>query len=381
MSKGFELILAGFVCFTAEMLAYALFFINYGVGWFWLLFLNALHCALLLFITTVNGSARVIFSSKQVGLALKILLIAFWWFPVLNLILLFKISEKASKEFEFSVYRYNLNQNRKERNLCSTRYPLLLVHGVFFRDWENFNYWGRIPEELVGNGAVVYYGNHQSAAAVEQSAEELKQSILKIIEETNCEKVNIIAHSKGGIDSRYAISLLGMGRYVASLTTINTPHRGCNFVRRILDMTPEKAISAIGDKYEKLFLKLGDENPGFYDSLALLTDENCANLNHIMTNDPNVLYQSAGSMMATPLSAIFPLSVGHVIIKKCEGDNDGLVAVSSMKWGEFLGLVTPKGKKGISHGDMIDLTRKNIDGFDVCEFYVDLVNGLKLRGL
>ena len=39
-----------------------------------------------------------------------------------------------------------------------------------------------------------------------------------------------------------------------------------------------------------------------------------------------------------------------------------------------------KGDRGISHGDMIDLNRENIDGFDVREFYVKIVNDLKLRG-
>ena len=38
------------------------------------------------------------------------------------------------------------------------------------------------------------------------------------------------------------------------------------------------------------------------------------------------------------------------------------------------------GKRGISHGDVIDLSRKNIPGFDVREFYVQLVKDLKERG-
>ncbi|MCL1851465.1 MAG: hypothetical protein FWF88_00320 [Peptococcaceae bacterium] len=46
-----------------------------------------------------------------------------------------------------------------------------------------------------------------------------------------------------------------------------------------------------------------------------------------------------------------------------------------------LTIVAPSGNKGISHGDIIDLTRKDIPGFDVCEFYVDLVNDLKNKGL
>ena len=63
-----------------------------------------------------------------------------------------------------------------------------------------------------------------------------------------------------------------------------------------------------------------------------------------------------------------------------DGENDGLVSVNSMKWGNRFIFLEPKGKRGITHGDVIDLNRKNIKGFDVREFYVDLVNDLKVRG-
>ena len=39
------------------------------------------------------------------------------------------------------------------------------------------------------------------------------------------------------------------------------------------------------------------------------------------------------------------------------------------------------GKRGITHADVIDLNREDIPGFDVREFYVQLVHGLKKRGL
>lgn len=98
-----------------------------------------------------------------------------------------------------------------------------MVHGVFFRDYRFLNYWGRIPRELQRNGATIYYGQQQSAAAVEDSGRELAERIRSIVEETGCGKVNIIAHSKGGLDSRAAIAHWGMAPYVATLTTINTP--------------------------------------------------------------------------------------------------------------------------------------------------------------
>lgn len=48
--------------------------------------------------------------------------------------------------------------------------------------------------------------------------------------------VNIIAHSMGGLDSRYMISRLKPGNIeVVSLTTIATPHRGSAFADYMFD--------------------------------------------------------------------------------------------------------------------------------------------------
>ena len=37
-------------------------------------------------------------------------------------------------------------------NDCKTRYPIVLVHGIFSRDMKLLNYWGRIPAALIRNG-------------------------------------------------------------------------------------------------------------------------------------------------------------------------------------------------------------------------------------
>lgn len=77
-------------------------------------------------------------------------------------------------ECRFDLAKLELNDLRKESEVCRPRYPILLVHGIFFRDWQLVNYWGRIPKELTRNGAVVYCGGQQSAAAVAQSGAELR---------------------------------------------------------------------------------------------------------------------------------------------------------------------------------------------------------------
>lgn len=116
------------------------------------------------------------------------------------------------------------------------QYEISCSYGAWriFQDFEHLNYWGRIPAELEANGAVIYYGNHNSAAAVRDSAKELAERIHQIVIKTGCEKVNVIAHSKGGLDMRAAIALTDIAPYVASLTTINTPHRGCQFADYLL---------------------------------------------------------------------------------------------------------------------------------------------------
>lgn len=43
-------------------------------------------------------------------------------------------------------------------------------------------------------------------------------------------------------------------------------------------------------------------------------------------------------------------------------------------------MVETAKKRGVSHGDIIDLMRENIEGFDVREFYADIAAELKQQG-
>ena len=87
------------------------------------------------------------------------------------------------KEAKTELARFRRDSLRASEQVCKTRYPLLLVHGVFFRDFEHFNYWGRIPDELRRNGATIYYGEHQSADCVDDSAKELENAKFPIVTE------------------------------------------------------------------------------------------------------------------------------------------------------------------------------------------------------
>ncbi|MBE6586350.1 MAG: triacylglycerol lipase [Ruminococcaceae bacterium] len=345
------------------------------------LFWSAVTCICVSAFVFWFGIICVYIASYQLGVKLRVLGILCGMIPILNLIILDKIIRTVMIEVEFEISREVKQKEQAERRICATQYPILFVHGVFFRDSKRFNYWGRIPKVLQNNGAQIYYGEHSSALSVPDSAAELSTRIRKIVEESGCEKVNIIAHSKGGLDCRYAIKNLGISPMVASLTTINTPHRGCLFADKMLGYIDQKTQDKIADFYNSALKRIGDPNPDFLAAVRDLTAEACAVFDRELTVPEEIYCQSFGSILNKATGGQFPLNVSYHLVRFFDGANDGLVGENSFSWGEHYELITTEGKRGISHGDMIDLNRENIPGFDVREFYVKLVSDLKDKGL
>ena len=328
-----------------------------------------------------NGILCVYCTSTQMGIKWRVIGALCGMIPILNLIVLTRIINVTSDEVEFEIEKESISTSPALSEICKTKYPLVLVHGVFFRDSRIFNYWGRIPRTLQLHGATIYYGEHQSALTVKESARELASRIKLIVDRSGCEKVNIIAHSKGGLDCRYAISEFGMAPYVASITTVNTPHRGCLFAERLMDSIPESVKNKVATVYNTTLTALGDENPDFLAAINDLTAEACQKRNELLTFPDGIFAQSIGSVMEHPHKGQFPLNLSYHYVKNFDGENDGLVGESSFAWGEKYTLLRSRGTRGISHGDVIDLNRENIRDFDVRAFYSEVVSDLRRRGL
>ena len=332
-----------------------------------------------------NGMLCLYIYSVQLGIRWRVIGALCGLIPVAQLIVLRRIMQVVDAEVEEECRQIDRNNARREEEVCRTRYPILMVHGAFFRDIKHLNYWGRIPATLETNGATVFYGNHQSADAFRDSAAELASRIREIVAETGCGKVNVIAHSKGGMDIRAALAYEGIAPFVASVTTVNTPHRGCEFAEFLLDRAPESLRDKVASTYNKAARLLGDHEPDFLAALRDLTASSCAAFNEATAGEAGhtegILCQSIGSKMERASGGQFPLNFSYVIARLFDGPNDGLVSETSAEWGESYTFLTATGKRGISHGDVIDLNRTNIEGFDVREFYVELVADLKNRGL
>ena len=323
--------------------------------------------------------------SKQLGLKYRLIGIFCGMIPIAHLFALGIIIKKVDYEIRVEYAKNKLDLSREKDRICATRYPILLVHGVFFRDFDHFNYWGRTPKELERNGATLFYGEHESASSVPESARQIANKVIEIVRENNCGKVNIIAHSKGGLDTRYAVSMLGIAPYVASITTVNTPHRGCEFADYLLGKAPQKLRDSVAAGYNAALRKVGDLHPDFVSAVTDLTASKCRQLNDEMSGFDmrahGIFTQSVGSVMSRPEGGRFPLNMSYMLVKAFDGKNDGLVGINSFNWGEKFTFIETKTNRGVSHGDVIDLNRENIPGFDVREFFVELVADLKNRGL
>ena len=260
-------------------------------------------------------------------------------------------------------------------NTPSLKYPIVLVHGIVAHDRKSIvNFWGRIPEKLKEKNMKVFLGNTDSWGNYESNAKILKATVEKILRETKKEKVNIISHSKGGLDSRYFIWRYNFGDKVASLTTISTPHHGSEIAdliyrRKIVhSLTVKKTLNTFGKLY-------GDTNPDLFNVNYQLTTEKMKEFNDDICMDDRVYYQSIYTTMKNSFDDLM-FFYSYLYLKSISGANDGVVSEHSATWGNNIVKI----EDGISHAEIVDYKRKTISGINIPDIYVNIVDELGRKG-
>ena len=298
----------------------------------------------------------------------------------LNKRLLFKSIALISTLLIYS----NCHSQKKlsENDTCSTKYPILLVHGVSFRDdVPVLKYWGSLPKALKRKGAKVYLSNQNAYNSHVENALQLRVRVLEILHETGSEKVNIIAHSKGGIETRYMITKLGMADKVASLTTLATPHRGSYIADTLIKwLTKTDWLDRVIFSANRVARFIGDENPDALQAANNLTIDYMENFNNCVPNSPLVYYQSYGGIVTEDYPAGL-VRFQQKILSEKEGDNDCTVSLKSYQWGNFKGFVKSDQDFGVSHFDILGMKFVSKQStFDAKYFLTEIVMDLKERG-
>ena len=268
-----------------------------------------------------------------------------------------------------------------EENLtfCNTRYPIILVSGLGFHDQNRLiNYWGNIPDYLKLHGADVYTAQQEAFISIPDNAIKLKYRILDILEKSKQNKVNIIGHSKGGLEARYLVSRLGMDEHIASLTTLGSPHRGTHLADIILGRLPlpKFATARLVNLYATL---LGDKRPDSLRAVVQVTTEGMKQFNEEVIDSKKVYYQSYAGHVNKEYPNMLWRTIAY-IIREYEGKNDGMLGIESAKWGNYKGLIQSETAPSVSHGDMVGLSQLfGNPKFDTKQFFAEVIHDLKER--
>lgn len=114
--------------------------------------------------------------------------------------------------------------------------PVVLVHGLgedasIWQEWE-----GLLERDGVPYYTITFQKSDDRCGAAVAHATELAERIQQIKSETGSERVNIVGHSKGGIDAR--VYLANGTKEVENLIMIGTPNAGTPLAERTSSCAP-----------------------------------------------------------------------------------------------------------------------------------------------
>lgn len=255
----------------------------------------------------------------------------------------------------------------------TTRYPVILVHGIILKDNRFFKSFGKIEKNLKKNGYLVSTAPTDGFGTIENNAAQLKEYIEKILEKEHAEKVNLIAHSKGGLDSKYMMEALGMEDKVASLTTLCTPHLGSPIADYILKY-PRWLLKFIAFWINLWYRIFGDKKPNCLEVCKQLQQKEEADLIHF---SDKVYCQSYSATLKSGKDD-FVMSIPYFFSKRLEKrDTDGLVPVDSSKFGNYRGDCIDE---SVSHSEIVDFMAKKKKRERINGFYLQLLQELAEMG-
>ena len=237
-----------------------------------------------------------------------------------------------------------------------------LRRGGHFRD---------AAEALRQRGVRAYAPNVAPYNTVAARSEMWIRRIDHVIAESRAAKVNLVAHSMGGLDARWMISHHGLGNRVASLVTISTPHRGSSLAEYILG-SPDRIRNWLTDVANWMGTQVVDDGDAdFRTALAELTPSNVVdNFNTAAPDDERVKYWSyagvAGRGCEHSTNPFLRLFNNYLYDR--EGVNDGMVSVQSARWGDYLGEVSA------DHAQQIGASFPGSSGFSPSEFYASVAD-------
>lgn len=291
-------------------------------------------------------------------------------------------------------------------------YPIVLAHGFFgfdtFAGLDFFTYYFEVKDTLASEGELeVFTPTVDPFNDSATRSAQLEREIEAVLASTGAAKVNVIAHSQGGLDARMVASR--RPELIATVITVSTPHRGTPVSDLVsLGLTDPRARAAvdalIGIAAPPIWSDATRQS-SITSALAQFETSRMTDFNARYPDQPAVRYFSVAGRSALrrapdncaltdatrpsfiqdfddtldPLSPM--LDSTAIIISPNPLDpvaHDGLVPVESAKWGTFLGCVPADHLDEI--GQIGGLPPGLGNAWRHKPFYVSLVRYLRAHG-
>jgi triacylglycerol lipase len=240
---------------------------------------------------------------------------------------------------------------------------IILVHGILgFSNKFGIDYFRGVAQHFREKELQVLVPELNPTQGIEFRGNQLQDQIQAAFTARKLDpsqKTHIIAHSLGGLDSRYILSSANprpIQVQIRSLTTVATPHRGAP-IADIIDNPaellpfPHLPFTSVPNLLEPALNALGISLNGLRD----LTTRSCQSFSEKYLDNPNVTYfSSAGSgRPGFPETSAAFLLFHHYISAATGQANDGMVPVPSAQWGIFDQTTWP--------GDHAEVIGHNLD--------------------
>lgn len=206
---------------------------------------------------------------------------------------------------------------------------IVLAHGLFgFGDLlpgilsslPSVHYFNLVADHFRDLGHNVLEPQVDPIGSIENRGTQLAEKILRQTNPTD--KVHILAHSMGGLDSRFAISNReDLAERIATLVTLGTPHRG--------SPVADAVISHSGPIFDQIPAALKAKLENSAGAIQDLTTASCAQFDDNTPDNPNVRYINVAGDASKAGNELLLFQLAASISKMTGEINDGMVTRSS----------------------------------------------------
>ncbi len=182
--------------------------------------------------------------------------------------------------------------------------PVLLIHG-YLDDASKWKIWeDLLKKDGIQYFPITFYKSDDKCGTAADHARELSKQIQQIQNTTGSKQVNIVGHSKGGLDARVYLFNNSKENVVKNLIMIGVPNAGSPLAQSsnickpaVDDLKPGAADTKVGaNTNTKYYTIAGDWNP----SLLL----NCPQLNWLPAEEAGYLQLPKPNDGLVPLSSV-----------------------------------------------------------------------------